>query len=605
MISYRFKRRAFLTAMSGGVGLKILLRNMEAVAQGTTKSPGRLLISHWPVGIVAGGGSDSLFAATSGSTGGSMGLQPFTDAGLGGDMTVLKGISSPVGAGGSHEGGTPALVTGVACPGTRSGEQEGDDGYSGGPSFEQIMLAVAGTPLKSPGSSFSYINVGCDTRTDFGEVSTKCLSYGTGKQSVGALSGPGQENIPLMPNLAPLNVYNTLFANFVPPANYIDPGYAAAAPAADTLLTNLASRRSVLDFAATEIDTLRQMAPGEARTKLDNHFDAIKQMEDGITTSINNGYPNPTGMGGMGGNTAGMGGMGGTGNTGTAGRGGTTGSAGAGGRGGTTGSAGAGGRGGTTGAGGGGTTGTAGTTGTGGMGGGNCRAAMVAPSNVMGIPEPKASGYGNTYGDPTKTASGQTAPEDATNLGVVGAAHMSVLKAAFICDLVRCGTLLWAPGTNHVGFKGLFPGQSGTVYQHHPQSHKIVTSDTTASTSLTSLNSSAQFLFAVQLWFFKQMADNLKTWKTSYDGFGNSLLDYTAVPYVTEVLATGHERSRMPAMIIGGKSLGFTHGNGQGKYQSGSYTVNQFWGTIGPAFGYTSTAAPFAAPISGLWTKPA
>jgi Protein of unknown function (DUF1552) len=597
MISYRFKRRAFLTAMSGGVGLKILLRNMEAVAQGTTKSPGRLLVSHWPVGIVAGSNPDTMFAASSGSVGGSMGLQPFADAGLGADMTVIKGISSPVGAGGSHEGGTPALVTGVACPGTRSGETEGDDGYAGGPSFEQVMLAAAGTPLKSPGSSFSYINLGCDTRTDYGETSTKCLSYGTGKQSVGALSGPGQENIPLMPNLAPLTVYNTLFMNFVPPANYIDPGNAAAPPAADTLLTNLASRRSVLDFAATEIDTLRQMAPGEARTKLDNHFDAIKQMEDGITTSINNGYPNPTGMGGMGGNTMGMGGsMGGSagGTTGQGGRGGTTGT---GGRGGTTGQ---GGRGGTTGTAG--TTGgTAGTTGSGGMGGAACRNSLVPPANVMGIPEPRAGGYGNTYGDPTKAPGGAVAPEDATNLGVVGKAHMGVLKAAFICDLLRCGTLLWAPGTNHVGFKGLYPGQTGTVYQHHPASHKIVTSDTTAASSVSGLGNYAQFLFQVQLWFFKQMADSLKDWKTSYDGFGNSLLDYTVVPYVTEVLATGHERSRMPAMIIGGKLLGFGHN----KYVSGSYTVNQFWGTIGPSLGYTSTAAPFAGPISGIWTKPA
>ena len=49
------------------------------------------------------------------------------------------------------------------------------------------------------------------------------------------------------------------------------------------------------------------------------------------------------------------------------------------------------------------------------------------------------------------------------------------------------------------------------------------------------------------------MADNLKEWKTLVDGFGNSLLDYTVVPYVTEVRATGHERSQMPAMIIGGK----------------------------------------------------
>ena len=135
MISYRFKRRAFLAGVSGSVGLKVLLRNVEAVAQGATKSPARLLLSHWPVGIVAGS-SDSLFTATSGSTGGSQGLQPFTDAGLGPDMTVLKGISSPNGAGGSHEGGTPALMTGVGCAGTRSGQQESDDGYAAGPSFE-------------------------------------------------------------------------------------------------------------------------------------------------------------------------------------------------------------------------------------------------------------------------------------------------------------------------------------------------------------------------------------------------------------------------------------------------------------------------------------
>src|SRR4029078_5689867 len=139
---------------------------------------------------------------------------------------------------------------------------------------------------------------------------------------------------------------------------------------------------------------------------------------------------------------------------------------------------------------------------------------------------------------------------------------------------------------------------------HHPESNKIVTSDTTASSSVSSLNASAQFLYQVQLWFYARHAENMKDWKNSYDGFGNSLLDYTVVPYVTEVLATGHERSRMPAMIIGGKSLGFAHH----QFVSGSFTVNQFWGLIGPSLGYTSTAAPFAAVpsgLNGLSTKPA
>ena len=191
MISYRFKRRAFIAGMSGGVGLKILLRNMEAVAQGTTRSPARLLVQHWPVGIVAGSGN-SLFTATSGSTGGSAGLQPFTDAGLAADMTVIKGISSPSGAGGSHEGGMPALMSGVGCPGTRSGQQEPDDGYAGGRrssrpcsrSRARRSRRWFGAQLRQPG---------CDTRTDFGEVSTKCMSYATGKQSVGVrCPGPGR-----------------------------------------------------------------------------------------------------------------------------------------------------------------------------------------------------------------------------------------------------------------------------------------------------------------------------------------------------------------------------------------------------------------------------
>ena len=65
MISYRFRRRAFLTALSGGVGLKIMLRTLESSAQGM-RSPGRLLVTHWPVGLVAGS-NDALWKPTSGS----------------------------------------------------------------------------------------------------------------------------------------------------------------------------------------------------------------------------------------------------------------------------------------------------------------------------------------------------------------------------------------------------------------------------------------------------------------------------------------------------------------------------------------------------------
>ena len=150
MISYRFKRRAFLTAVGGGIGLKVMLRNMEASAQ-TASSPPRLLVTHWPVGIVPGL-NDALWKPTSGAATGSPGLQPFVTNGLNNDMIVVRGVSTGslnLNGGGSHEGGTVVLVTGVGCAGTRTNRGESDDGYAGGPSYDQLMLQNVAA-LKSP-----------------------------------------------------------------------------------------------------------------------------------------------------------------------------------------------------------------------------------------------------------------------------------------------------------------------------------------------------------------------------------------------------------------------------------------------------------------------
>jgi hypothetical protein len=53
-------------------------------------------------------------------------------------------------------------------------------------------------------------------------------------------------------------------------------------------------------------------------------------------------------------------------------------------------------------------------------------------------------------------------------------------------------------------------------------------------------------------------------------------------------------------MIIGGKQLGFVHD----RYVTDTITINQLWGTIAQAFGHSSTDAPFAPPVPGLWTPP-
>src|SRR5262249_10526402 len=147
--------------------------------------------------------------------------------------------------------------------------------------------------------------------------------------------------------------------------------------------------------------------------------------------------------------------------------------------------------------------------------------------------------------------------DDAAIHAQAGKAHLDVLKAAFICDLIRVGTYQWSPGTNHVGF-ALHPSNTSS-WLHHPTSHRISTPDTIAARTLDALVPDAVFLYNVHSWYFARHAESFATWKTAVDGYGNSLLDFTCVPFLTEVMATSHERNNMPGMIIGGKQLGFVH----------------------------------------------
>jgi hypothetical protein len=549
MISYRFKRRAFLAALGGAAGLKLLLRNLEASAQ-SAKSPARLIVTHWPVGIVAGA-NDALWRPMTGSVTGSAGLKPFADAGLGADMTVFRGLRTShlnVPGGGSHEQGTVVLVTGVNPGGSRANNSEGDDAYaSPGGSYDQLMLARVPS-LKSPMGGQGYANSAADTRTDFGEKSTQTLSYSTTSGSVRTYNGGnGMEAIPLAPQISPLAQFDALFKSFVPgtPATGGMSGGAGAPAAtggkraADETLRMLASRRSVLDFAIEELNQLMAMAPSGARDKLRVHTDEIMNAENSVRNTIDMRYP---GMGtgpGTGGASNGGGGP------------------------------------------------------IGAVCGGSCTSKPTPPPDTAGKPDPM-NGAGSAYG---RARSGS---DDMAIHQAVSKAHLDVLKVAFVCDVIRVATFQYSPGTNHVGFKGLHPDDDA-VYQHHPLSHETSTGNTERGGTPDELPAKDRFLFNVQLWYFQRHAETLAQWKATMDGCGNSLLDFTVVPFVTEVRATSHERDKMAAMIIGGKALGFTHN----LYRTESLTINQFWGTIAQAFGYTTPAAPFGDPVSGLWTRPA
>src|SRR6188768_1530849 len=284
MRQYRFARRSFLAGIGGAFALDVLLRNMEAAAEGAT-SPARMLLTHFPVGtykqsyLPKGSQTDFTLSPI---------LQPFES--LKSDMIVLYGFQDRLTCpgGGGHEAGTPFTTTGANAPGTRANGGEGDDGVAGGPSFDQVFLKhVPG--LKQSGAG--YINTLADARVDSLETSTQCLSYGEGipggpdyrSRSIKAANPGGNitEFTPNLPELSPANAYAKLFSNFIPGGS--TPGNNDAA------LKALKARKSVLDHALRELAALKTLAPASEADKIEAHASAVREVEKQLVEQIENG----------------------------------------------------------------------------------------------------------------------------------------------------------------------------------------------------------------------------------------------------------------------------------------------------------------------------
>lgn len=494
--------------------MKVLLRNLEAAAEGA-QSPSRFVLTHWPVGtlryrFLPPSGSDATYVA-------SQLTQPFEAAGLRQDMSVFFGFSDshlrcPGGAG--HEAGTPFTTTCCDGPGTRENGGEPDDACAGGPSFDQIFLKnVPG--LARPGAG--YVNAICDARVDSNEISTRCLSYSYQTGQAPSATQPGSsltEYLPLLPTLKPADLYAEVFAGFMPGGATPDNQREA--------LRALHLRKSVLDYALTELDRVKRLAPASEAPKIESHAAAIRALEQQLT-----GAPSP---------------------------------------------------------------------------GSGC--ALPAP------PSPELTGQtGNAYYTENALV------DDSPVLLATAEAHLAILLAAFQCDLTRVATFQFAPGSNHVRFGGLWHNDPSRISMHHPASHGGSFSGTAASTDPTLLSETDraryEFLVNVQVWYNQRLASWLSQLKSTKDAFGESLLDTTVVPYVTEVAQPNHSRSPKAAFLFGGRKLGLQHGS----FRVFDTTRPQVDLYLSCAQALLQTADPLlalrderfvqfnpsAAPIPGLW----
>jgi hypothetical protein len=532
MRSYRLARRSFMAAVGGAFGLKILLRDFEAMAAGGVAPP-RFLMTHWPVGTLKWA-----FLPNDGQKPNGIGtitkfsqiLKPFSDAGLAADMTLIWGLRD-VGAsngGGGHEAGTPMTTTGTGCPGTRQNGGEGDDGVAGGPSWDQILLervkddATTGAiALKQPG--IGYANAICDARIDSQETSTRCLSYGFQTQSIQSVNPGGTitEHVPLLPELKPAQLFTKLFSGFMP---------GGATPAnMDAMNRALYARKSVLDYCLRELDYLKSVAPAAEAQKIEIHTDACRKIEMQVSDLLNGKVTTPSG----------------------------------------------------------------------------CVVPAAPDANLSG-----KTGSKFDYDNPATNTADDEIHEQ------IGKIHAGILLAAMQCDIIRVGTFQWSPGTNHVSFKGQYPGEANSIYMHHPLSHKVNCCDTFNSQPTGTNGEIAQFLANVNAWYNARTAMVIKMFKDAIDPLGDgtaTMLDRTVIPYVTEVAQQNHARDPKAAFIFGGKALGMQLGKYVNFEGQGRSHVD-LWATVAQAFFRTNDPMAAlsdlkfgAAPkvIDGLWTKPA
>ncbi len=180
--------------------------------------------------------------------------------------------------------------------------------------------------------------------------------------------------------------------------------------------------------------------------------------------------------------------------------------------------------------------------------------------------------------------SDNTSPErdDVKHLRI-GELHLSVIRAAFKCDLTRTVTHQWSPGTNHVSFADMWPPDPSVFKVHHTVSHKAPNPD---------IN---EFLTRIEVWYAERAAEFIASLKDTTDITGKPIFDSTVFAYMTEVsFGFNHSWDNMPWVLFAGKDTGFNggqywrHSGGQPSRATGQNqrSTNDFWMACGKPLGF-------------------
>ena len=203
---------------------------------------------------------------------------------------------------------------------------------------------------------------------------------------------------------------------------------------------------------------------------------------------------------------------------------------------------------------------------------------------------------------------------------VLGRTQLELIKAAFLCDLVRVATFMWASGTSNVWFPTTFDGAMlpTSVFPGPATPHyESLGFDPSTPEGIAALAWGA----AIDRFYSEQTSQALQAFDAATDLDGNTLLDNTVVPYLNdESNRWEHGQLNMPLVVFGGKNTRIKGGTflkvtGGGLPMqidlrtiggTGNRPFNDFWLALTPIFGVTlpslGSKAQYTGPLPGFVT---
>jgi hypothetical protein len=154
------------------------------------------------------------------------------------------------------------------------------------------------------------------------------------------------------------------------------------------------------------------------------------------------------------------------------------------------------------------------------------------------------------------------------NIGVVGQQHLSIVRAAFSCDLARQVLFMWTAAASSAQWGNLYDGMP--TFNHHTLSHREL-GDPSVSRPLA----------AIDRWYSEQTSLFLQQLQSTPDVDALSLLDNTLVVYASPIRDGTHSDKQIPVALFGGDNLGHS---GNRVVDAQGRPMNDLWLAIADRF---------------------